>query len=64
MLCNTPTGSNYCQPQHAQHAAALTLLDLIPDKQKAEEGDRGDRCERSGYGLGGGCERVCRLPVC
>lgn len=22
--------------QHAQHAPALTLLDLIPDKQKAE----------------------------
>lgn len=37
----------YGQHQHAPHAAALTLLDLIPDKQKAEGGDRGKRCETS-----------------
>lgn len=38
MLCNTLTQSKQstCEPQHAQHAASLTLLDLIPDKQKAK----------------------------
>lgn len=25
--------------QHAQHSPALTLLDLIPDEQKAEKGE-------------------------
>lgn len=38
----------YCQAEQTYSSMhpALTLLDLIPDKQKAEGKDRGERCER------------------